>query len=171
MVADPLDRTGKAEERQTLKASLSSATGGDPAVERGGGGRDECKAGQREFELVASADPEADPRGALHAAAGPKGIYPEGGRLEVSDRVQAVIDRAIQAAMAKVLNEIDEQDFLKCSFGFRPGLGCHHALATGQRSSVPPEDGARSRGGYPGLFRKLEPTIGAHAFPGASNWR
>jgi hypothetical protein len=31
---------------------------------------------------------------------------------------------AIQAAMAKVLNEIDEQDFLKCSFGFRPGLGC-----------------------------------------------
>src|SRR5207249_10957808 len=44
--------------------------------------------------------------------------------------VPAVIDRAIQAAMAKVLNEIYEQDFLKCSFGFRPGLGCHHALAT-----------------------------------------
>jgi group II intron reverse transcriptase/maturase len=32
--------------------------------------------------------------------------------------------------MAKVLNEIYEQDFLKCSFGFRQGLGCHHALAT-----------------------------------------
>ena len=44
--------------------------------------------------------------------------------------VPVVIDRAIQAAMAKVLNEIYEQDFLKCSFGFRPGLGCHHALAT-----------------------------------------
>ena len=44
--------------------------------------------------------------------------------------VPAVVDRAIQAAMAKVLNEIYEQDFLKCSFGFRPGLGCHHALAT-----------------------------------------
>ena len=28
MVADPLDRMGKAEERQTLKASLSWATGG-----------------------------------------------------------------------------------------------------------------------------------------------
>jgi group II intron reverse transcriptase/maturase len=41
-----------------------------------------------------------------------------------------VIDRAIQGAMAKVLNEIYEQDFLKCSFGFRPGLGCPHALAT-----------------------------------------
>jgi group II intron reverse transcriptase/maturase len=44
--------------------------------------------------------------------------------------VPAVIDRAIQGAMAKVLNEIYEQDFLKCSFGFRQGLGCHHALAT-----------------------------------------
>jgi len=44
--------------------------------------------------------------------------------------VPVVVDRAIQAAMAKVLNEIYEQDFLKCSFGFRPGLGCHHALAT-----------------------------------------
>lgn len=41
-----------------------------------------------------------------------------------------MIDRAIQGAMAKVLNEIYEQDFLKCSFGFRRGLGCHHALAT-----------------------------------------
>jgi RNA-directed DNA polymerase len=44
--------------------------------------------------------------------------------------VPAVIDRAIQGAMAKILNEIYEQDFLKCSFGFRRGLGCHHALAT-----------------------------------------
>jgi group II intron reverse transcriptase/maturase len=44
--------------------------------------------------------------------------------------VPAVIDRAIQGAMAKILNEIYEQDFLKCSFGFRKGLGCHHALAT-----------------------------------------
>lgn len=44
--------------------------------------------------------------------------------------IPAVIDRAIQAAMTKILNEIYEQDFLKCSFGFRPGLGCHHALAT-----------------------------------------
>ena len=44
--------------------------------------------------------------------------------------IPAVIDRAIQAAMTKVLNEIYEPDFLKCSFGFRPGLSCHHALAT-----------------------------------------
>ena len=44
--------------------------------------------------------------------------------------VPQVLDRAIQAATAKVLNENYEQDFLKCSFGFRPKLGCHHALAT-----------------------------------------
>lgn len=44
--------------------------------------------------------------------------------------VPAVLDRAIQSAMTKILNEIYEQDFLNCSFGFRPGLSCHHALAT-----------------------------------------
>jgi RNA-directed DNA polymerase len=44
--------------------------------------------------------------------------------------VPEIIDRAIQAAMAKILNEIYEQDFLNCSFGFRPRIGCHHALAT-----------------------------------------
>jgi group II intron reverse transcriptase/maturase len=44
--------------------------------------------------------------------------------------VPEVVDRAIQAAMTSILNEIYEQDFLKCSFGFRPKLSCHHALAT-----------------------------------------
>ena len=31
---------------------------------------------------------------------------------------------------AQVLNAIYEQDFLPCSFGGRPGLGAHNALAT-----------------------------------------
>lgn len=44
--------------------------------------------------------------------------------------VPEIIDRAIQAAMTKILNEIYEQDFLVYSFGFRPKIGCHHALAT-----------------------------------------
>jgi len=30
--------------------------------------------------------------------------------------------------MATVLNAIYEADFLNCSFGFRPGRGCHDAL-------------------------------------------
>ena len=44
--------------------------------------------------------------------------------------IPQVIDRAIQKAMNTVLSEIYEQDFLDCSFGFRPNRGCHHALAT-----------------------------------------
>ncbi|MBF0107037.1 MAG: hypothetical protein HQM16_17140 [Deltaproteobacteria bacterium] len=48
--------------------------------------------------------------------------------------VPQVVDRAIQGSMSRILNEIYEQDFLPSSFGFRPGLGCHHALATIQAS-------------------------------------
>lgn len=44
--------------------------------------------------------------------------------------VPQIVDRSIQAATSRILNEIYEQDFLPCSFGFRPNLGCHHALAT-----------------------------------------
>ena len=44
--------------------------------------------------------------------------------------VPQVVDRSLQGAMAQILNEIYEQDFLPCSFGFRPGLGCHNAVVT-----------------------------------------
>ncbi|MCX6812860.1 MAG: reverse transcriptase domain-containing protein [Candidatus Berkelbacteria bacterium] len=44
--------------------------------------------------------------------------------------VPCVADRALQRATAAVLSAIYEQDFLPCSFGGRPGLGAHHALAT-----------------------------------------
>lgn len=37
-------------------------------------------------------------------------------------------DKLVQAALAKILNAIYEQDFLECSFGFRPNRGCHDAL-------------------------------------------
>lgn len=46
--------------------------------------------------------------------------------------IPQIIDRAIQKATSTVLNEIYEQDFLECSFGFRPNRGCHNALATVQ---------------------------------------
>jgi RNA-directed DNA polymerase len=44
--------------------------------------------------------------------------------------VPCVNDRALQRSVAEVLSAIYEQDFLSCSFGGRPGLGAHHALAT-----------------------------------------
>lgn len=37
-------------------------------------------------------------------------------------------DKIVQRAMAKILNAIYENDFLDCSFGFRPNRGCHDAL-------------------------------------------
>ena len=44
--------------------------------------------------------------------------------------VPTVCDRALQRSTAQVLSAIYEQDFLPCSFGGRPGLSAHHALAT-----------------------------------------
>jgi group II intron reverse transcriptase/maturase len=44
--------------------------------------------------------------------------------------VPCVADRALQRSAAQVLSAIYEQDFLPCSFGGRPGLSAHHALAT-----------------------------------------
>lgn len=37
-------------------------------------------------------------------------------------------DKLVQATLAKILNAIYEQDFLECSFGFRPNRGCHDAI-------------------------------------------
>ena len=42
--------------------------------------------------------------------------------------IPAYEDKLVQKAMVPVLNAIYEADFLNCSFGFRPGRGCHDAL-------------------------------------------
>lgn len=42
--------------------------------------------------------------------------------------IPAYEDKIVQKAVSKILNAIYEQDFLECSFGFRPGRGCHDAL-------------------------------------------
>ncbi|MFA1820867.1 reverse transcriptase domain-containing protein [Virgibacillus oceani] len=44
--------------------------------------------------------------------------------------VPAVADSALQRNTATVLSSIYEQDFLNCSFGGRPNIGAHNALAT-----------------------------------------
>lgn len=42
--------------------------------------------------------------------------------------IPAYEDKLVQIAIRKILNAIYEQDFLECSFGFRPNRGCHDAL-------------------------------------------
>jgi RNA-directed DNA polymerase len=42
--------------------------------------------------------------------------------------IPAYEDKLVQKALAKILNAIFEEDFLECSFGFRPGRSCHDAL-------------------------------------------
>ena len=37
-------------------------------------------------------------------------------------------DKLVQASLGKILNAIYEQDFLECSFGFRPNRSCYDAL-------------------------------------------
>ena len=44
--------------------------------------------------------------------------------------IPCVADRALQRGVCQVLSAIYEQEFLACSFGGRPGIGAHHALAT-----------------------------------------
>jgi len=41
----------------------------------------------------------------------------------------ALEDKIVQKGIATILEAIYEQDFLDCSYGFRPGRSCHQALA------------------------------------------
>ncbi len=45
-------------------------------------------------------------------------------------------DKVLQRAVAMVLEAIYEQDFLDCSYGFRPGRSAHKALEVLQHESV-----------------------------------
>ena len=57
--------------------------------------------------------------------------------------IPAIADKLLQMAVAKLLEAIYEQDFLPCSYGYRPGTGAHKAikelsatLRTGRYSAV-----------------------------------
>ena len=43
--------------------------------------------------------------------------------------IPAYEDRLVQGAMTDVLNEIYENIFLDCSYGFRKGRNCHKAIS------------------------------------------
>lgn len=55
-------------------------------------------------------------------------ITKEGSRKKRPLGIPAYEDKLVQSALARILNAIYEQDFLECSFGFRPKRGCHDAL-------------------------------------------
>jgi len=42
--------------------------------------------------------------------------------------IPAIADKLLQTAVAKILEAIYEQDFLPCSYGYRPGTGAHRAV-------------------------------------------
>lgn len=42
--------------------------------------------------------------------------------------IPAIADKLLQMAVAKLLEAIYEQDFLSCSYGYRPGTGAHLAI-------------------------------------------
>jgi len=42
--------------------------------------------------------------------------------------IPAIADKLLQTAVAKILEAIYEQDFLSCSYGYRPKTGAHHAI-------------------------------------------
>jgi RNA-directed DNA polymerase len=42
--------------------------------------------------------------------------------------IPATIDKLLQMAVTRILNAIFEQDFLPCSFGYRPGIGAKNAV-------------------------------------------
>ena len=66
--------------------------------------------------------------GPLSRTAGAPGLHPESGRYATAAGHPDLRRQGAQRAVAMVLEAIYEQDFLPCSYGFRPGRSAHQAL-------------------------------------------
>ncbi len=75
----------------------------------------------------------------------PKGTGPETRPLGVP----TFEDKVLQRAVAMVLEAVYEQDFLGCSFGFRPGRSAHQALEALRQQTMQMGGGLDRRGGHP----------------------
>ena len=59
---------------------------------------------------------------------------PKGGGRTRPIGISAVEDKIVQEAVREVLEAVYEQDFVECSYGFRPGRGAHDAIRTLDRA-------------------------------------
>jgi group II intron reverse transcriptase/maturase len=86
---------------------------------------------KEEFEVWIEPMVQSMHRKSYHPPPVRRAYIPKPGRREKRPLgVPTVTDRALQRSVAQVLSAIYELDFLPCSFGGRPGLGAHRALAT-----------------------------------------
>ena len=104
-----------------------------PAACRRGGG------GGWGHEGAVRAGPGGQPPGPARAAEGASGTAISRSDVSTSPRAQgktrpigisAFEDKVVQDAVREVLEAIYEQDFLDCSYGFRPGRSAHDAVRT-----------------------------------------
>ena len=80
------------------------------------------------LEANLSGPPGAHQVRPLRSAAGAPGLHSEGGWIARPLGIPTFEDKVAQRAIVMVLEPIYEQDFLPCSFGFRPGRSAHQAL-------------------------------------------
>ena len=75
---------------------------------------------------------QCDPQSGIPGTANEASVYPKAGKKEKRPLgVPCVADRALQRSVrCECQVAIYEQEFLPCSFGGRPRLSAHHALAT-----------------------------------------
>src|SRR4029079_4919546 len=59
---------------------------------------------------------------------GPRGEIPKGDGTTRPLGIPTFEDKVLQRAVSMVLNAVYEQDFLDCSYGFRPGRSPHQSL-------------------------------------------
>ena len=68
--------------------------------------------------------------------------------------ISSTEDKIVQGALREVLEAIYEQDFLECSYGFRPGRSAHDALRAVNRMVMQKTNHGHSGGRHPGVLRQ-----------------
>ncbi len=70
--------------------------------------------------------------------------------------IPAIADKLLQTAVAKILEAIYEQDFLSCSYGYRPGTSAHKAIKDLSAILRPGHDAWVVEADIKGFFNTIE---------------